>query len=142
MKKPTFIAEETAPEPSTVNYRWYLITESPQFAIYSTKGSTSTLVLDKNDNTILTPTESCELTIPEAEKSKSDVFFYNDSVGIIEHGPYKIVRYDSATDSYVQTVTTAGCSYKEGTIKFTEIDKNLKTIECSVEIDPVSLGCG
>ncbi len=123
--------------------KWYEVAESKDYKIFSgsTKGNDITVVLDKSTDDLLVPNETCEIEIPTEEKNKSDVYFYNETVGINIIGPYKSIYYREGTDNiFYQGVLNAGCVSEEGEIRlFT--NENTSEIFCEISIQYKHIGC-
>lgn len=122
------------------NPKWNLITENPHYKIYHRGGSIFTIVIDKKFNIPLAIDSSCEMEISDDDKNNKENFFYNSTVGIKETGPYKVIKYDLQTDEFVQTVSSAGCTYEEGRIKLITDEKREK-VQCEIKTKSVLIGC-
>lgn len=105
------------PESRLVINNWFMLAESDRFKIYNSgvgHGSITTVV-DKLSGNLYIPDKSCEIEIPEKEKQQSK--YFNNSIGIINAGPYKtITQNKSKEDNFFQSFSYGGCSGYEGEI--------------------------
>lgn len=119
--------------------QWFPVSQSAGYKIFysGVKDGGIVAVLDKIANQLLVPSDSCEVTIPTAEKKRHN--YYNDSVGIKILGPYKSIdTQNSSQNIFKQSVLSSGCVHDEGTIKLLT-RKNV--LVCEIQVQYILIGC-
>ncbi|MBD3366053.1 hypothetical protein GF360_01780 [candidate division WWE3 bacterium] len=110
--------------------------------VYFTNLDSYTFIYEKDSDQYFLPGETCEQKIPQHLKNSEDpeIYYYNDSVGIKELGPYKNIFYSEELEQFYQSCHSGGCTFREGTIKVTPGNTNVYK-DCIIDFDYELLGC-